>query len=211
MGGYKCSPRGASPSLEASACSPCITGGRKPGHGQAAVWKKRRRRARLRPRTGAHPGRSPAAHAALRPADGGGQVRRPCHGRCRPGRGVRAGHRAAQAVRREPDRRARRRPADRRHAEAPAAQERVRARPEGHRQADRGGGRDGAGGPHQQGHRHRHQPAGRQGGRHLRQGCQPDDRPQDHRDARPAVQPDAGGRHRLRRRPGRGRTRTSSR
>ena len=59
-------------------------------------------------------------------------------------------------------------------------------------------------GPHQQGHRHRHQPAGRQGGRHLRQGRQPDDRPQDHRDAGPGVEPDAGGRHRLRRRSGRG-------
>ncbi len=39
-------------------------------------------------------------------------------------------------------------------------------------------------GPHQQGHRLGHQPAGRQGGRHLRQGRQPDDRAQDHRDGR---------------------------
>ena len=117
---------------------------------------------------------------------------------------LRPGHRAPQAGRREPDRRARRRPADRRHAEAPAAQERVRARPARHRQADRRGGRDGAGRPHQQGHRHRHQPAGRQGGRHLRQGRQPDDRAQDHGDAGPRVEPDAGGRHRLRRRSRRG-------
>ena len=132
------------------------------------------------------------------------QIRRPCHGRCRPGGRVRAGYRAAEAVGREPDRGARRRPADRRHAEAAAAQERVRARPARHRQAHRRGGRDGAGGPDQQGHRHRHQPPGRQGGRHLGQGCQPDDRPQDHRDGRSRIQPDAGGRYRLRRRPGGG-------
>ena len=47
----------------------------------------------------------------------------------------------------------------------------------------------------------------RQGGKAVgisRQGCQPDDRAQDHRDARPGVEPDAGGRHRLCRRSRRG-------
>ena len=47
----------------------------------------------------------------------------------------------------------------------------------------------------------------RQGGKAVgisRQGCQPDDRPQDHRDAGPRIEPDAGGRHRLRRRSRRG-------
>ncbi len=61
----------------------------------------------------------------------------------------------------------------------------VQARPEGHRQADRRGRRDGPRRSHQQGHRVGHQPSGRQGRRHLRQGCQPDDRQEDHRDAGP--------------------------
>lgn len=47
--------------------------------------------------------------------------------------------------------------------------------------------RDGAGGRHQQGDRLGHQPAGRQGGRHLRQGCQPYDRQEDNRDAGPGI------------------------
>ena len=153
---------------------------------------------------GAHPGRGAAAPHALRRADRRHQVRRPRHGRPGAGRSLRPGHRLPQAVGRQPDRRARRRPADRRHAEEAADQVRVRARPARHRQAHRRGGRDGARRPHQQGHRHGHQPAGRQGGRHLRQGCQPDDRPQDHRDGRPRVEPDEGGRHRLCRRSGRG-------
>ena len=49
-----------------------------------------------------------------------------------------------------PDRRPRRRAADRRHAEEAGDQVGVRPRPARHRQADRGSRRDGAGRPHQQ-------------------------------------------------------------
>ncbi len=106
--------------------------------------------------------------------DGGGEIWRPCHGRPCARRRFRPRHRADQAGRREPDRGAWRRPADRLAARAAQYQERVQGRLARHRPRDGRGGRDGAGRLGQQGDRHRHQQPRRQGGRHLRQGRQSD-------------------------------------
>ncbi len=121
---------------------------------------------------GPHPGRGAAAHAALRRGDRGHQIRRPRHGRRADRARLRAGRRAARADRDQPGGGARRRAADRRHAQEARHQVGIRRRPAHHRREDRRDRRDGAGRLDQQADRRLHQRRRRQGDRPVRQGRQ---------------------------------------
>ena len=135
---------------------------------------------RFAPRHRPRPVGGAPAHAALRRGDRRGEIRRSRHGRRGPGAELRARHRADGTDRHQSGGGARRRPADRRDAQAARHQVAFRGRAARHRRGDHRDRRNGAGRLHQQADRRLHQRGRRQGGRALRQGRQHGGRPQGH-------------------------------
>ncbi len=153
------------------------------------------------------PGAGSALHAALRAQDDRCEIWRSRHGQCRARQGFCRRYRAFEAIRRQPDRRAWRRPADWCDADQDGHREPLRRWASRHRPEDGRDRRNGSGRLDQQGDRGAHQPDRRMGNRPVRQGRQHGLRRKGQEDHdRPGFEHREDPRSRLRRRSGRGRS-----